>query len=1083
MNPLIRLLMGQPRAILTLFLIAVLGGMWTYLTVAREADPDIDIPVFVVSVGAPGVAARDGERLIGRPLETALRGIEGIDNTYVSASDGAVSVVCEFDITVDNDTALRRVRIKVDEAKVEFPAVADDPRVIEASFALFPILVIGISGDVPEKTLVRHAQTLQDELKTISSVLSADISGKREEQIEIIISPAAISAYGLSLGQVLNSIQNNNLLIAAGEIATPSGRSSVKLSGLLNDAQDVATLPLKSVDGEVVRVQDVASVRRTFTDRDSFTRINGTPALAISIVKRAGDNILDTIRDVKNTVDTVSEPWPETIKVETFLDRSTDINGILFSLQNSVVTAIIIVMIVSFLGLGFRPSILIALSIPSSFALGFLVLSLLGYTINVMVLFGLVLTVGMLVDNVIVISEYADRKMQSGEPRREAYALAASRMLRPVLSSTATTLAAFLPLLLWPGVAGQFMRLIPIMVIIVLSCSYITAMVAVPIVGAQVGKARRVPRHGRNMRYLEEGDPAFKITDLPWFQRGYAHLNRALTRFPILPIIGVIAMVVGILATYIARPTGVEFFVETEARQSQVFVSALGDLSREQEVKLVDRIEAEIRKVEGVAITFTRTGAQASSNIVETPAPRATIGIISVEFLPFEVRRPSSEIIRELETVGASFAGVAVEVRAEEQGPPVGKDIQIRVSGPDYEQTIDSVARVAEVLSQPEMGLRAIDDNLSLPGISWQVDVDREAAARFGTSVAEVGAFIQMATSGYRLGTVRPDDSQDELEVRARFPEDERSLHRLGSFPINTALGQVPLSQIMSARPVASEGTILRTNGRFSGSVRADIKTSLSEDGSLSKEDPAVVKARIDTALSEAGLPESIALSYEGADPEQEQSEAFVQVAGLYAMAIMLIILLLQFKSFGESLLTLLTVIFSVSGVFLGMLVTGQKFSVIMTGVGVVGLAGIVVNNAIILIDTYNRMRGLGLDAREAALRASILRLRPILLTTITTVCGLIPLALKVNFNIAEFAIQDGGVTALWWVQLATAMIWGIMFATVLTLVFVPAALVQGDQVVRFVFAAGRRIKRLGFWLFARKGSAATKTSEKQEPV
>ncbi|MEO1066012.1 MAG: efflux RND transporter permease subunit, partial [Pseudomonadota bacterium] len=493
-------ILRRPKTVFTLMLVMLIGGIMTYVGIPKEANPDIDVPVFAVNVAQQGISPNDAERLLVRPLETELRGLDGLKEIISVAAEGVAVITLEFDVDFDKDEALADIRDKVDQAQAEFPADAEEPVIVETNFSLQPTIFVTLSGDVPERTLHRHAKRLQDEVEAIATVREANLLGDREELMEVVVDLERLESYNISQSELLNAVTLNNQLIAAGFLDSERGRFNVKVPGLVEDARDVYRIPIRQNGEAVITLGDVAELRRTFKDANSFTRVNGKPAIAISVVKRIGENIIENNAEVRRVVGEFTKDWPEAIEVDFVLDQSGFIYEVLGSLEASILTAIFLVMIVVVATLGVKSSLLVGFSIPLSFMVGFLILGLTGYTVNIMVMFGLVLTVGLLVDGAIVMTEYADRKMSEGMSHSEAYIRAARLMFWPIVSSTATTLAAFLPLLLWPGVPGEFMSYLPIMVIIVLSASLLTAMVFLPVTGALIGSV--FAAIGRNAAWL-----------------------------------------------------------------------------------------------------------------------------------------------------------------------------------------------------------------------------------------------------------------------------------------------------------------------------------------------------------------------------------------------------------------------------------------------------------------------------------------------------------------------------------------------------------------------------------------------------
>lgn len=1115
----LEMILRRPRTVIVMMLVVVGAGVLSYIAIPKEANPDIDVPVFYVSVGQNGVSPEDAERLLIRPLETQLQGLDGLVEITAIASEGHAGVVLEFDIAFDKDEAMADVRDRVSRAQAEMPTEADEAQIFETNFSLVPTITVALSGDVPERTLYTLARTLRDELENIDTILEANLVGHREEMLEVTIDLARLEAYGITQSQLLNALQLNNALVPAGVFDTGGGRFNVKVPGLIENADDLFSISLRENNDGQVLLGDVAEIRRTFQDPVSYTRVNGEPAIAIEVIKRLGTNIIENNLAVRAIVDQVTTDWPEQVHIDYLVDMSDSINEVQGSLQASIVTAILLVMIVVLFALGLKSALLVGLAIPTSFMMGFLILSLAGQTVNIMVLFGLVLTVGLLVDGAIVVVEYADRKIAEGLEPTEAYIRAARLMFWPIVSSTATTLAAFLPMLLWPGVTGEFMGYLPLMVVIVLSAALLTAMVFLPVTGGLVGRAAHwMGRHALGLVSvamalaigfgamaagqglvggllgldISAGMPpalialalviallvfvplrALLAPLVRWQQQRavVAEENRraeaiklsagehfdakqikgltgvyvrtlqdfATSKVGNVVAIGCVIAMAGISFVAFQRAdTGFEFFVEEEPEISILLISGRGNLSAQETRDLVIEVESRIINVAGIEALMTSTqpvggsgGGGGGDALGLTDVPPDMIGQIQIELADYSNRRTAAEIFAEIETLTADLAGIRTEIREIEGGPPTGKDVTLEVRGSNYDTLLETTRMVRAYVDTVE-GLIDIEDNTPLPGIEWQIAIDREEAGRFGASVAEVGPMVQLVTTGVLIDTYRPDDTDEELDIRVRLPEEQRTLEQLDDLRLETAHGQVPLSNFVTREPAQLVTSITRIDGAYTMNIKANAAEGIDYNDKV---------AEIGAWLEAQDLPSSVSYRFRGADEEQQESGQFLAQAMAGSLFLMFIILLTQFNSFYQTILTLGTVVLAVFGVLLGIAITGQSFSIIMTGTGIVALAGIVVNNAIVLMDTFNRFRDDGLETIEAALKAAAQRVRPILLTTITTIAGLIPMALQINLNFVDRVIQVGSITSIWWVQLATAVISGLAFSTLLTLVIVPVML------------------------------------------
>ena len=1050
----------RPKTVLTMMVVLVVAGVFAYIGVPKEANPDIDVPIFYISVSQQGISPKDAERLLVRPLETQLRGLEGLKEITAIASQSHAAVILEFNIGTDKDKVLANIRDKVDQAQAELPAEAEEPGVFETNFALQPTIIVTLSGKLPERTLFTHARKLKDEIEAIVSVREANLSGNRSEMLEVELDLLKMESYNLTQIELINAINQNNQLVAAGFIDDGQSRFNVKVPGLVETGLDVYNIPVRQNGNGVVTLGDVAKIKRNFKDASSFTRVNGEPAISIEVVKRIGTNIIENNREVRRIVAEFTKDWPSPIKINYMLDQSNFIFEVLGSLQSSIMTAIALVIILVVGTLGVRSGLLVGLAIPASFMIGFLILSTLGMTVNMMVMFGLVLTVGMLVDGAIVVTEYADRKMAEGMPSAQAYPRAAKLMFWPVVSSTATTLAAFMPLLLWPGVVGEFMSYLPIMVIIVLTSSLLTALIFIPASGAMIGAivepigrmfakiSAKKPENGNSTASMLSSKQTLDVKAISGVTGSYLRFLRVLTA-NLFANIAVIVVAVGIVVwtifAFSANSKGVEFFVDEEPDVAIVFISARGNLAAEQIRDIAIEVESQILKIPGienVVMTAKASGGGDNGGGVDVAAPQDVpadvIATMQVELADYSKRQRAVDIFEEIKKRTASIAGIKLEIRKIDGGPPTGKDVRLQVRSTDYQTMVESVGKIRDFFDQLK-DIEALEDDRPLPGIEWEITVDREQAGRYNAGITSVGAMIQLVTNGVLLGKYRPDDSDDELDIRIRLPKEQRTLDQLKNLRLRTTNGQVPISNFVKMQAVKKVSSITRKDGQYSMSIKANLVNGAKfGDRDLTPDDK--IK-EIQTWLDAQQWPQSVLLKFRGADEDQKKSGEFLGKAAIGALFMMFIILLTQFNSFYQTVLTLMTVILAIVGVLIGMMITGQKFSIIMTGTGVVALAGIVVNNAIVLIDTYNRLRGEGATVHDAILKTSAQRMRPIMLTTITTILGLIPMALAINVNFFDRVISSGSITAIWWIQLSTAVISGLAFSTLLTLILIPVLL------------------------------------------
>ncbi|MFS1880931.1 efflux RND transporter permease subunit [Vibrio splendidus] len=1014
--------LSRARTMLSLLALILVAGVVTYITIPKESSPDITIPIIYVSVGHQGISPTDAERLLVRPIEQELRSIEGVKEMTATAAEGHASVVLEFNVGVDLTKAMADVRDAVDLAKPKLPEDSDEPTVNEVTLASEqPVLSVVLFGTVPERTIVQIARELGDKLESYRQILEVDIAGDRDDIVEIIVDPLLMESYSLDQADIYNLIALNNRVVAAGFVDTGYGRFSVKVPSVFNSLKDVLELPIK-VDGkQVVTFGDVATVRRAFRDPESFARLDGKSAVVLDVKKRAGENIIETVELVKAVMAGAQQQaeWPNNLLVKYTWDESKDVKIMLNDLQNNILSAIILVVIVIIAILGVRTALLVGISIPGSFLTGLLVLSVFGLTVNIVVLFSLIMAVGMLVDGAIVVTEFADRRMQEGEGRKAAYRDAAKRMAWPITASTATTLAAFAPLLFWPDVTGEFMKFLPLTLIATLTASLIMALLFVPVLGGLIGKPQYVsPKSQARMVALHNGD----FSQATGLTKAYYHTLSIAIKHPFKILISAILLAVAVGFTYSKAGLGAEFFPEVDPPFFNVKVRSHGDLSIQEKDVIMRDIELMMLNHDEFDTVYTRTGGDDQ------------IGLISITPVDWQYRRSVKVIIEELKVYTDQYAGVEIEYKFPDAGPPVENDLVIELSVRTPEQ-LNQAAKIVRNWADGNQALTNISDTASKDGIDWKVDIRRDDAARFSADATLVGNTVQFVTNGLKIGDYLPDDSSEEVDILVRYPSDKRDIGRFDQLRVKTPAGLVPITNFAQIVPDHKQDTIKRLDGKRVVNIMADME----EGYNLALELP-----KIEQALSELGLPSSVEFRIRGQNEEQENSSAFLQSAFLVALAVMALILITQFNSFYQAFLILSAVLFSTVGVFVGLLIFQRPFGIVMSGIGVIALAGIVVNNNIVLIDTYNQLIKRGLDKRDAILRTGVQRLRPVMLTTVTTILGLMPMVLEMNIDLINQKIEFGAPSTQWWSQLATAIAGGLAFATVLTLVLTPCLLMLG---------------------------------------
>lgn len=1027
MNAIIDAAIHHRKLVLSLLVAIFLGGMFAYINIVKERSPDVSMPFFFVSITHEGISPEDSERLLIKPMESHLRNIIGLKELTAMGFEGGAQVFLEFQPDVDINWAKQQVREAVDMGKSRLPQETREPVIREAGGPnQRPVLVAAIHGQVPETAMIQLVKQLRDLLESNKDILEVQISGERQQQLEVIVDPARLVAYNISPRELLTIVNNNNRLVPAGSITTQSGRFSVKVPGLVEGPSDVLNLPIKISDDGVITLRDVTDVRRTFKEKQSMSRYNGQPAMIISIVKRTGSNVVETVNNARTIIDGQSKSWPSEMKVSYIMDMSDYVVQFLESLRNNVLSAITLVAIIVVGALGLRSASLVGIAIPGSFLFGILWLYLAGDSINNVVMFGLILSIGLLVDGAIVVAEYADRKMVEGHNKMEAYRLAAQRMAWPITSSTLTTIAAFFPLIFWPGIMGKFMSHVPITLIYVLTGSLFMALIFLPTMGATFGMGGKA--NPDEMKALA-ADSEFDVNNLKGVTGWYAHLLQSSLRAPGWVLL-IILLIMGLIINgFYHKNTGQRLFSKSEPQTVSLVMHARGNLGIEESDKLLQQLEQRIVGLEDdVKSTWTTTRIGSAS----FRRAEDVIGNVTV-YLKDDLDRDRSydEIEVDLRKRVKDIPGAIVEVAAQRQGPVRGKNITLNVSSENIE-LIDGVVDLLKAHMLEHDAVLEMEDSRTVPGIEWALDVDRAEAGRYGTDISTIGGFIHLLTNGTLAGRYRPNDSIDEEDIRIRFPKENSGIKNLDDLIIQTSKGGVPITNFVQRVPKQKVGQIRRSNGSRVAILQANTAVG---------DETIRVVAHLKQWLKTQNIPPMVRVQFTGNDEAQQQSTNFMKGAFITSLVLMGIILLAQFNSFYHVALILSSIILSTVGVLFGMIVTGREFVIVMTGLGIIALAGIVVNNNIVLIDTYVRLVKQGIEPIEAIIHTGAQRLRPVLLTTATTIIGLLPMAFNIDINFFSATVGPASMAGGNWIDLATAVIFGLSFATVLTLIFTPCAL------------------------------------------
>ncbi|WP_353276252.1 efflux RND transporter permease subunit [Wolbachia endosymbiont (group B) of Villa cingulata] len=1013
------LLVERNRTVILLLIVIFTFGSYTYIKMPRESNPDIQIPIISVFVGFPGISVEDSEKLLAIPIENELRSIEGVRELKALATNDGAHMIIKFGTEYDNKEVLDNVRSKLLNIKSKLPIEAESPIINEINLSLFPILNVGLIGNLPERALTEIALKLKKEIESLPNVLKVEVAGMRKETVEVIIEPTVLTKYNIQSNEIFQAISNNNRLVGAGSLENDTGKYSIKISGLLKDIEDIMNIPIRSQSDAVLRIKDIAKVYFEFEDHQGFARINGLPSIVLEISKRNGKNIIDTVNQVKYLMDKAKDQLPENLKVVYLNDQSKNVRDVLEDLENGIIFAVLLILTIIMLFMGTRAAILVALSIPGPFLIGIMALYLMGITLNIVVLFSLIMAVGMLVDDAIVISEYADRKMICGMDKVEAFCTSVHDMFYPVLSSTLTKLAVFFPLLLWPDTVGKFMQYIPITIILTLTGSLIMALVFIPTLGAIFGKPSITSKKEIiRMSAIESGE--VKNTGL--IIRTYVRMLEKVLDHPKKFVCVVVFVLFLSSILYFTFGPGLKFFPNVDSDNILISVKVKESLSAKERDLILKKVEERILGVEKEIYVFYARSGKFSDNVIAK---------IQLELVDWRCRCKAKQILNDIRSSVQNIKGVIIDVQEQKSGPSADKPIQINLSG--SASNLNSVAeKILKIMDQPSSGFINIQDSRSAPGIEWNMSIDKSKATSSGVSVATIGDFIKMVTNGVLIGKYRPNNADEEIDIILRFPRKNRNMKTIDNLFINTANGPYSMSSIVKYVPEKKANKLSRIDGSRTVTISADVDT-----GYLVDERVKFIQNSITQDCSKG-----VKIDFKGDKEDQQKSGAFLLKAFILAITLMILVLVAQFNNIYYTFIVMTAVFLSTTCVFFIFFLIQKVFVVVMCGVGVIALAGIIVNNNILLLDAFHQqIKVRKNNIKQCIINASISRIRPILLTVATTVLGLIPMITRLNISFFTLQITYDAPSSQWWVDISATIASGILAATVLTLFFTPALL------------------------------------------
>jgi len=1085
-------------SIFILVVIIVIIGFSSYSTLPREASPDVQIPLVIVSTPYFGASPEDVESLITQPLEKELNAISEVKELRSSSYEGYSLIQAEFESGFSIDDALQKVRDKVDKAEPELPDDVDKPEIIEINISEFPIMTYNMSGPFGLVKLKDIAEDLKDEIESIDGVLEVKIAGGLEREVKVDVDVNKLMHYDLRFDDIINAIRNENQTIPGGSIDQKNKSFLVRVPGEFKEPYIIQNLIAKMKDGKPIYIKDVANVTYDFKERTTYSRVNGIDAVTLNISKRVGANIITIANKVKGIIANAEKEYPKELNFNLTVDQSKDIKQSNKNLVNNILSGLILVLIVLLFFLGIRNALFVALAIPLSMLMSFAILSALGYTLNFIVLFSLILALGMLVDNAIVVIENIYKFLEEGYDLIRAAKEATAEVAWPITTSTLTTVLVFVPILFWPGVVGDFMVYLPITVIITLSSSLFVGLIINPVFASKFMKVED-PSHKPEtflqklispinkathffvdvslpivMKYYEkflrtamgqERDPNQKVHKRNWYGILATFVLITLTmngvQTPQIPnvvvlilstllgigilylfinprlriISGTVLLLILISLVYREFDHGIEFFPKVDPPRVYINVESPTGTNIEMSNRIAKRIEKALQPFTKVDVDEYVSNVGSSNNPFEgggggSSPNRSTI---TVQFVDYDLRQQSSQkTVNQIREAISNIPGAEINIEQQEAGPPVGKPVNIEISGDNFSILGKLNDRVKEQIKDIP-GVVDINDDYDAGRPEVRVIINREKAALLDMNTSVIANSIRTAINGFEASTYRVNEN--EYDITVRLKKDQRnSIESLKTLRViyNDKKGKtlnVPLSSIAEVTRDTGPGAIRRVDMKRVVTVTSNVEEGFNQNEVLGN-----VKAK----LAGFELPPDYKLDFTGQNEEQQKAQDFLGRAFMIALLSIFLVLVIQFNSLGQPVIIMSAVIISLIGVLIGLTVFGMAFGIIMTGIGVISLAGVVVNNNIVLIDYINILRRRGMSVREAVIHAGIRRFRPVTLTAITTVLGLIPLTFGFGFDFYSFTLETGGTDAAFWRQMGVAVIFGLMFGTVLTLIIVP---------------------------------------------
>lgn len=1016
-----KLAIQRPTSVIILMILIFFIGFSAYSTLPREASPEVQIPYLIVTIPYPGASPEDVESLVIDKLETEMQNVEGLKEMSSTSTEGAGMLSLEYYLGTDIDDAKTEVREILDRVVPEIPDETEDPIITEINTADFPILILNLSGNAGLLRLKEIAEDIREDIEAIPGILEVKRAGGLEREVQVNVDPEKLQYYNVDLNQVVNTIAYENTSMPAGDITVGPLKYMIRVPGEINAPQDIENMVITAPNQVPIFTRDVAEVTFGFKEVTSRSRYYGIESVSLSISKRSGENLLEITEQIKQLIDEYQQKYQNSVKFTILSDHSEYVKKFVRDLENNIYSGLASVLIVLLLILGLRNAFFVAAAIPFSMLISFMILQALGISLNMIVLFGLIMALGMLVDNAIVVVENIYRHVESGLQPRRAALVGVSEVAIPVITSTLTTLAAFLPLLFMPGIMGDFMSYMPKTLIITLTASLFVGLVINPVLCATImrnpktRKARDEINIARSSRIL----------------RVYRSILNWCLQHRLWVVVVIILLWLVIIVSYfkfVFPSAGIEFFPTTEPERAVIHVDAPFGTALDESDTMVKQIEKILKPYWDKTDSIVANVGQARGNFATT-GKTTHLSHIETAFPNWENRKMlPTRIIAEVREKLQALTGAVYRITKAEHGPPTGKPVNIEISGSDL-KVLKSISLDIQQRIKDIPGLVNLVDNFSANRSEIQVIVDREKTARLGLRTAQVASIIRTAINGKDVSTYR--SGKEEFDIIVRLGEKHRnSMADVKNLYVKTPAGQsVALSELATIR-----------NALALGSIRhIDTKRVITVSGDAEGVSGAVLLQRVQKRLENFKTPPGYQIVYSGESESQKEMEEYLPRAFMVVVFLIFLILVTQFNSLSLPFIIITSVFLSFMGVFLGMIIHSSPVSIIMGGIGIISLAGVVVNNAIVLIDYIRQLQAGGMARQEAIILGGMLRLRPVMLTAATTILALMPVTLGMDINFTrEHIVAFGSESGQMWLPMALGVIYGLGVATILTLIVVP---------------------------------------------